>query len=86
MKLIFKNKTKYTKQVYANFLQFHQNKYGIKYKFTTILTILILSFFIITNLQYSNYPTVFLVEKALVLLCLNKFFYPIKKLKKKLKT
>lgn len=86
MKLIFKNKTKYTKQVYANFLQFHQNKYGIKYKFTTILTILILSFFIITNLQYSNYPTVFLVVIALVLFCLHQFFYPIKKVEKELKT
>lgn len=86
MKIIFKNKTKYTKQAYAEFLQFHQSKYGNKYKFTTIVTILLLCFCIITNLQYSNYDTAFLLVIVLIIFCFYQFFHPIKEIKKELKT
>ena len=61
MKTLFKNKTKYTKEIYAKYLQFHQNKFGNKYTFTTIVTILLLGFCIITNLKYLNYTTTFIL-------------------------
>ena len=45
MKVLYKNKTKYTKETYAKYLQFHQNKFGTKYRFITILIIVLLFFF-----------------------------------------
>ena len=86
MEILFKNKTKYTKEIYEKYLQFHQNKFGDKYKFITILIILLLSFCIVTNFRCSNYDTGFVLIIFLVLFCFNRFFYPIKKVEKELKT
>lgn len=86
MKILFKNKTKYTKDVYKKYLEFHQEKFGRKYTFTTIVIILLLSFCIITNLIYKNYPTACLLIIALISYCFYQFFYPVKKIQKELKT
>ena len=86
MKILFKNKTKYTKEIYEKYLQFHQNKFGNKYTFITIVTILLLCFCIITNLKYSNYFTGFLLLIILSIFCFYRFFYPTKKVEKELKT
>lgn len=86
MKILFKNKTKYTKDIYEKYLQFHQNKFGNKYTFTTIVTILLFSFCIIMNLKYSNYFTIFILLIVLFIFCLYRFFYPAKKVEKELKT
>ena len=74
MKILFKNKTKYTKDVYKKYLEFHQEKFGRKYTFTTIVIILLLSFCIITNLIYKNYPTACLLIIALISYCFYQFF------------
>ncbi len=86
MKILFKTKTKYTKEVYQKYLQFHQNKFGNKYKFNTIVTILLLSFCIIINLKYLNYKTSFIFTVILLSFCFYSFFYPVKKVQKELKT
>lgn len=86
MKILFKNKTKYTKKIYEKYLQFHQNEFGDKYTFTTIVTILLLCFCIITNLKYSNYSTALVFIIFIILFCFNRFFYPTKKVQKELKT
>ena len=86
MKLLYKNKTKYTKKAYQEYLQFHQNKYGHKYTFTTTVTILLLTFCIITNIKYSNYPTALILSLALTGFCFYRFIYPIKKIQKEIKT
>ena len=86
MKILFKNKTKYTKQAYEKYLQFHQNKYGHKYKFNTIVIILLLCFCIMTNLTYYNYVTCILLFIVLAIFCFYRFFYPAKKVEKELKT
>ena len=86
MEILFKNKTKYTKKAYQKYIQFHQEKYGREYTFTTIVTILFLSFCLIINLKYSNYPTSFILLTALIIFCYYRFFYPIKKIQKELKT
>lgn len=86
MKILFKNKTKYTKEIYEKYLQFHQNKFGNKYTFTTIVTILLLCFCIITNLKYSNYFTTLILLIVLGVFCFYRFFYPTKKVEKELKT
>lgn len=86
MKILYKNKTKYTKETYSKYLQFHQSKFGNRYTFTTIVTILFLCFCIITNLQYSNHLTASALLIVLVSFCFYRFFYPIKLVKKELKT
>lgn len=86
MNILFKNKTKYTKQIYKKYLQFHQNKFKHKYIFTTIVIILLLLFCIVTNLKYQNYPTSFVLIVSLTAFLFYKFFYPIKKVQKELKT
>lgn len=86
MKILFKNRTKYTKQAYEKYLQFHQNKYGQNYQFSTIITILLLCFCIIMNLKYSNYITTSILTITLVIFCFYRFFYPVKKVQKELNT
>lgn len=86
MKMLYKNKTKYTKKVYQKFLEFHQSKYGNKYMFKTIVIILLLSFCIIINIKYSNYSPMFLFIFALIGFCFYSFFYPIKKVQREIKT
>ena len=86
MKVLYKNKTKYTKETYAKYLQFHQNKFGTKYRFITILIIVLLCFFIITNFKYANKTTGFILLLALLVFCLYRFFQPISLVKKELKT
>ena len=86
MQILFKNKTKYTKQAYNSYLHFHQEKYGYKYKFMTILIIMLLAFCIICNLKYSNFLTSFLILIALIIFVIYRFFYPKVKIQKELKT
>lgn len=86
MKILFKNKTKYTKKAYNEYLQFHQKKYGHNYQFATILTILLLLFCTIMNLKYSNFSTAILLLIVIAFFCFHRFFYPIKKVEKELKT
>lgn len=86
MEILFKNKTKYTKQSYEKYLQFHQNKYGDKYKFNTIVIILLICFCLIMNLKYNNYNTAIILIIALITFCFYRLFYPVKKVKKELKT
>lgn len=86
MKVLYKNKTKYTKETYAKYLQFHQKEFGNRYTFNTIITILLLCFCIITNLQYYNKPLAFILLIVLLIFCSYRFFHPIKLVKKELKT
>ena len=86
MEILYKNKTKYTKETYEKYLQFHQNKYGNKYTFTTIVTIMLLCFCIITNFQYSNQLAEFILLIVLIIFCFYRFFHPVKIIKKELKT
>ena len=86
MKILYKNKTKYTKEVYAKYLQFHQNKFGNKYTFSTVVTILLLCFCIITNLQYYHKSIAFILLITLIIFCFYRFYHPIKLVKQELKT
>lgn len=86
MNILFKNKTKYTKNAYQKYLNFHQTKFGTNYKFTTILTILLLSFCIIITLQNLYYTTSFIFIISLSIFCFYRFFYPVKKIEKEIKT
>ena len=71
MKVLFKNRTKYTKQVYDTFLQFHNQKYGSSYIFYTALVTILIFFCLGMNL---------------IAFLLYRFIHPKKEIKKELKT
>ena len=78
MKILFKNKTKYTKDCYQQYLHFHQSKYGLRYQFTTIVVILMLSFCILMNLNYKNYIALILLLPFLCTFIYHQFYHPKK--------
>ena len=40
MKILFKNNTKYTKEKYNDFIEFHKNKYGKKMIIKFVITVI----------------------------------------------
>lgn len=55
MKILFKNKTKYTKEVYNQFLEIHRIKYNFSYRLYTVITIILIFFCLTLQVQYHNY-------------------------------
>lgn len=55
MKVLFKNTTKYTKENYNNFLEFHTNKYGKKELLKIILIGICILYILIFNIVYKNW-------------------------------
>ena len=45
MKLLFKNTTRYSEEVYKEFLSFHQNKYQFRYTLYTFVIAMLLIMF-----------------------------------------
>ena len=86
MKVLFKNKTQYTKQTYQKYLNFHQDKYGLRYQFITIVIFLLLSFCTIMNFKYKTYHTAFFILICLIIFIYYKFFHPKKIISKEIKT
>ena len=55
MKILFKNKTKYDKKTYNEYLQFHNNTFNSKYIFYTIIVGLLLFFCFAMQIKYHYY-------------------------------
>ena len=79
MKVLFKNKTKYTKEMYKEFLEFHEEKYGTTYYIYTIIFILSFVFCIVMQLKYANYLLA-LITAIYVLLSKEKLMLQFKKI------
>ena len=86
MKLLFKNKTKYTKQIYKKFLEFHQEKYGATYMGYTILLIILLIFCVIVQIQSNNYLLSILTTCILIGFIFWRLYNPIKTVQKEIKS
>lgn len=54
MEILFKNTTKYSKTVYQEFLQFHNEKMGFKYNLHSVQIISLLLFFAIIQIKCHN--------------------------------
>ena len=54
MNILFENKTKYTKDVYATFLEFHNKKYHFSYLAYNIIIIGLVLFCIALQVRYHN--------------------------------
>ncbi len=86
MKVLFKNKTKYSMENYEEFLRFHQEKYGLKYTISTIIIMLLLIFCIIAQLKSKSfYPLAFTVIILIVFL-VYRYYQPREIIKKEKKS
>ena len=86
MKTLFKNKTKYTKQTYKKFVEFHQKQYGIYYTTYTIIFIILFIFCLIVQLQSHNYTIAILFVIAVISFILWRIFHPVHEIKNEIKS
>lgn len=86
MKVLFKNKTKYTKEMYKEFLEFHEERYGTTYYLYTIIFILAFVFYIVMQLKYANYLLALITAITLIGFVFWRFYHPIKTVKKEIKS
>lgn len=80
MKILFKNKTKYTSKAYDQFLKFHQRKFGFSYDAYTILIMILLVICIFLQIKYRCWHLVAIFFLILIGFIYYRFFYPIKKI------
>ena len=84
MKILFKNKTKYTKEIYKEFVEFHNKKYHLQYVAFNIFIIALLLFFVICQIRYKYYVLAIISCMVFTAFCLYRFFHPISVVKKEL--
>lgn len=82
LKILFKNKTKYTEQIYTYFLEFHNDKFGFKDSFYTLFGSMLILFCIILYLYYNYYVHAFFFFIILLFFLYWKILRPIDEVKK----
>lgn len=85
MKLLFKNTTKYTKQNYDEFLNFHSEHYKYWYLLYTLSMSCIIIFFIAVQIKLHNISISFVFCVILTLFILWRIFHPISEVEKEYK-
>lgn len=78
LKLLFKNKTKYTRTVYDKYLSFHTKKYSFSYKIYTMVIIFLILFCLILQVKYHYYNLAIIFCIILTCFFLWRFLHPIK--------
>ena len=86
MKILFKNETKYNKEIYENFLNFHNKKFHFKYTLYTAAIIMLLIFCLSLQVKYHNYTLAILFGIFLSAFFLWRFLHPISIAQKELKS
>lgn len=61
MKVLFKNTTKYTKENRNNFVEFHNNKYGVKELLNIIFLGIVMLYMLILNLIWKNWIFILII-------------------------
>ena len=85
MKILFKNRTKYTKETYRKFLEFHSSKYSFQYTLFNIFIIALILFCIVLQITYKYYTVAILTCIIFTCFCLYRYFKPISVVTKELK-
>ena len=77
MKILFKNKTKYTKQAYKEFVEIHNKTHNFTYTLYTVIVIALLLICLV--LQVNNHTYSLAITFCLIITCfiLWRFFRPI---------
>ena len=81
MKLLFKNKTTYSREIYEEFLKFHSKKFSFKYNCFSLLVSALMLYFIILHVVYKNYETAFVLCAFLTAFILWRYFQPIEEVR-----
>ncbi len=77
MKLLFKNKTRYTKEVYDKFLEFHSDKYHFTYTAYTIFVTAFILLSLVLQIKYHNYTLAIVLCCGFTCFILWRIFRPI---------
>ena len=80
MKILFKNKTKYTAEAYEEYLNFHQNKFGFSYDLYTIFVVILLVVCMYLQIRYNYWYLAIVFLLILIGFIYYRFFYPVKKI------
>lgn len=86
LKILFKNKTKYTKATYDKFLAFHSKKYHFTYTLYTALVIAFILFGLILQIRYHNFTLAIVLCCGMTAFILWRFFRPISDVSKEYKS
>lgn len=85
LKILFKNKTKYTKDIYKQFVEFHSKKYNFQYTLFNIFIIALILFCIVLQISYKYYGIAIITCIIFTCFCLYRYFHPISVVSKELK-
>lgn len=85
LKILFKNKTKYDKEIYRKFLEFHSKKYHFQSTLFNVVIIAFILFLIVLQITYKYYSIAILSAIIFTGFCLYRYFHPIFVVTKELK-
>ncbi|MCI8470170.1 MAG: YcxB family protein [Clostridia bacterium] len=86
MKVLFKNKTTYTKATYDKFLAFHSKKYHFSYTAYTALVVAFILFGLVLQVKAHNFTLAIVLCCSLTAFVLWRFFRPISDVSKEYKS
>ncbi len=81
MNLLFKNVTKYSKEVYDEFLKFHSKKFSFRYNLFSLAISMLLLFFMMLHISYNNYGIAVIICACLTAFILYRYFQPIEEVR-----
>ena len=82
LKILFKNTTKYNKKIYKEFLEFHSEKFDLKYFLSTGIIAFILLFCIVLQIKYQHYVLASLFIIIIISFLAWRFLHPVSEVKK----
>lgn len=82
LKILFKNVTKYNKEIYTDFLKFHQKVFGLKYSFYTAFVIGILLILVATQIRIHNMDLAIILCFVIVGFFLWRYLHPASEVSK----
>lgn len=81
MKLLFKNITTYSQNVYDIFLKFHAKKFSFRYHTFSLMISMLLFFLIMLHVQYHDYGIALIFCACLTAFILWRYFHPIEEVR-----
>ncbi len=81
MNLLFKNVSKYSKEVYDEFLKFHSKNFSFRYNLFSLAISMLLIFFIMLHIRYNNYGITVIICACLTSFILYRYCYPIEEVR-----
>lgn len=84
LKILYKNTTKYNESIYLEFLQFHKQKFGLKYTLYTAFIVGLLLFCLVLQIKIHNLSLAIIFCIAVTCFFLWRYLHPISEVSKDL--